>query len=194
MEEKFILVNLHEKKSKDIATVMSNETARKILDFLTDKENISPSELSKKLDIPINTITHALKLLEQEGFIIRADHAWSEKGKKVFLYSLTKKMILIVPKGYDWKESLKKILPLALIGAALSLALRIYSYTQKTATSAESMVSEKSLALESLVTDTTQEVTVNPFTLPEQAWLYTIALTIAFILILFIIDLRRKRK
>ncbi len=184
MEEKFILVSLNEKKSKDIAIVMSNETARKILDHLTEKEKVSPLELSKRLHVPLSTITHALKLLEKENFIIRADHAWSEKGRKVSLYSLAKKMILIVPKGYDWKESMKKILPVFLIGAALTIALKIYSPSTQTV-QAESAMMDRSIE--------TSLTTTNTFVLPMDAWFYTLLLTGIIILILFSIDLWRKR-
>ena len=188
MEEKFILVKLNEQKSKDIATVMSNKTARKILELLTDKEKVSPSEISKKLNIPINTIMHALKLLEKESFIIRADHAWSEKGKKVFLYSLAKKMILIIPKDYDWKESLKKILPIALFGAAISLAIRIYSSQQTT----ESV--ESSLVFDAFASETTKEATTTAWALPGHAFLYPLTITLILIAIIFIYDLWRQKK
>jgi len=162
---------------------MSNETARKILDYLADKEKVSPVELSKKLNIPINTITHALKLLEKESFILRADHAWSEKGRKVSLYSLARKMILIVPKGYDWKESLKKIIPIFLIGAAITIALKIHSSATQTVTAETAMFDTTSQALR----------TTNSFALPQQAWIYTLTITFVIVLILFIIDLWRKR-
>lgn len=189
MEEKFILLNLNEKKTKDIAIVMNNETARKILDYLTDKEKISPSELSKKLDIPLNTILHALKLLEKEGFITRVDHAWSEKGKKVFLYSLAKKMILIIPKGYDWKESLKKILPIVLVGTLISIGIKIYNLNQTTTIATP--VVEKSLALDLATREVT---TTSQFVLPQQIWLYVLAITFGIVLIILITDLWRKRK
>ncbi|MSR86318.1 ArsR family transcriptional regulator [Candidatus Woesearchaeota archaeon] len=192
MEEKFILVSLNEKKSRDIATVIANATARKILDHLSEKEKVSPLELSKKLQVPLSTITHALKLLEKEGLIIRADHAWSEKGRKVSLYSLAKKMILIVPKGYDWKESLKKMLPIFLIGAVVSLALKIFFSSQETSFAIESAAvitptKEMSLPL----TDTTFSSTI--VSLPSEAWIYTLSITFIIVLIIFIYDLRRKR-
>ncbi len=189
MEEKFILVSLNEKRSKDLAIVMSNETARKILDYLSEKEKVSPSELSKKLDLPLNTVTHALKLLEKESFIIRADYAWSEKGRKVSLYSLARKMILIVPKGYDWKESLKKMLPIALIGAALTVGIKMYTATTQTSLQSQS---ERSMMDTTTVVSNSLQST-NSFALPQQAWIYTLGITLAVVLMMFIIDLWRKR-
>ena len=191
MEEKFILVSLNEKKSKDIATVMSNATARKILDHLTEKEKVSPIELSKHLQVPLSTITHALKLLEKEGLIIRADHAWSEKGRKVSLYSLAKKMILIVPKGYDWKESLKKMLPIFLVGTVLSIALKFYSLSQQTTFAADSAVS--TLETKEMSYTLIDNSTTNVISLPQEIWIYTVAITFIIMLIIFIHDLWRKR-
>ena len=188
MEEKFILVSLHEKKSKDIATVMSNQTARKILDALSEKEKVSPKTLSQTLNIPLPTITHALRLLEKEGFIIRADHVWSEKGRKISLYSLAKKMILIVPKGYDWKESMKKILPFFFLGIGVSIALRLFSLSQ-----------EKSFSAQSLAADSTEMVLLEESTqssifLPQEAWVYTLIATFMILFVFFLIDLWRQKK
>ena len=39
MKEKFLLVSLKEDKAKQLAQVISNESCRKILDYLADKEN-----------------------------------------------------------------------------------------------------------------------------------------------------------
>ena len=48
VKEKFLLVSLNESKSKDLAQAISNESCRKILDYLADKE-ASESELAEKL-------------------------------------------------------------------------------------------------------------------------------------------------
>ena len=48
--EKFVLVSLKEEKSKELAQVISNETSRKILDYLSEKD-ASESEIAKKLKI-----------------------------------------------------------------------------------------------------------------------------------------------
>ena len=188
MEEKFILVSLNENKSKDIAIAMSNKTARKILDYLSEKEKVSPTELSQKMHIPLTTVTHALELLEKEGFIVRADHAWSEKGRKVSLYSLAKKMILIVPKGYDWKEGLKKILPIFVIGIGITAALKIYSsFTERT-------VNIQEASLSSMDTVVAEQSTREAFHLPQEAWLYTLAITFSIIFIVFIYEVWRKHR
>ena len=132
MSDKYIMVSLDDKKSKDIANVLSNDTSRKLLDYLSDHDKVAPVDLSKKLNIPISTVTYNLKHLKESGLIETKDFAWSDKGKKVELYSLARKLILIAPKGYNWKESLKKILPIALVGVVGTALLKILSPLKKT--------------------------------------------------------------
>ena len=47
-KEKFLLVSLSENKAKQLSQAISNETCRKILDYLADKE-ATETELAKKL-------------------------------------------------------------------------------------------------------------------------------------------------
>src|SRR3989344_1673680 len=47
-EEKFVLMNLEDAKSKELAQVISSDTARKILSLLADKP-LSETEISEKL-------------------------------------------------------------------------------------------------------------------------------------------------
>ena len=49
-EEKFLLLNLEDNKSKELAQVMSSDTARKILNFLANKP-LSETEIAEKLSL-----------------------------------------------------------------------------------------------------------------------------------------------
>ncbi len=55
-KEKFVLVSLKEDKAKELAQVISNESCRKILDYLAEKQDATESDLASKLGIPISTI------------------------------------------------------------------------------------------------------------------------------------------
>ena len=46
-KNKFLLVNLQQSEAKKLAQVISNDTSRKILDYLSDK-SATESELAKK--------------------------------------------------------------------------------------------------------------------------------------------------
>ena len=117
-KEKFLLVSLSESKAKQLAQVISNETCRKILDYLADKE-ATESELAEKLEIPISTVHYNLQQLQKGGLVVADEYHYSEKGKEVNHYKLANKYIIIAPKStYGIKEKLKSVLPVALIIAA----------------------------------------------------------------------------
>ena len=188
MSDKYILVSLDEKKSKDLANVISNETSRKILDYLGDHEKVAPVEISKKLNIPISTVTYNLKHLKKQGLIEVKDFAWSDKGKKVELYSIAKKLILIAPKGFDWKQSLKKIIPIALIGVFGTFLLRFLF--PPSFSGAKLMAQEVAL-------DTAEESIVQGalYTQPVwyPYWLFFLIFICILIVIVIILDYRRKK-
>ena len=120
-EEKFLLVSLEGKESKKLAQVISNNSSRKILAYLTNKK-ASESELSKKLSIPISTVHYNLKHLIKAGLVDSREYHYSEKGKEVNHYSLAKKYIIIAPKTSGIKTKLRSILPMAIViiaGAAI---------------------------------------------------------------------------
>lgn len=114
-KEKFLLVSLSEDKAKELAQAISNETCRKILDYLAEKE-ATESELSEKLNVPISTIHYNLQQLMRGNLVTVDEFHYSPKGKEVNHYKLANKYIIIAPKStYGIKEKLKSILPVALI-------------------------------------------------------------------------------
>ena len=111
----FLLVSLKEDKAKELAQVISNESCRKILDYLADKEDATETELAKALGIPISTVHYNLKHLVNGGLVSVEEFHYSEKGKEVNHYKLANKYIIIAPKTtYGIKEKLKSILPVSL--------------------------------------------------------------------------------
>ena len=195
MEDKFVLVSLSDKKSKKIAEVISNETARKILDYLGDKNKVSPIELSKRLNVPISTITYNLKLLSEHGLIVKEDEVWSDKGRKVSLYSIAKKMILIVPKGFDWKDSLKKILPVFLLGTLATVGTWIYEkfylVSRAVVTEDYAILADEVVTKEFLLESTNDAISLTQNT---NYWPYVLGVTLFITLIILITELWRNRK
>jgi len=124
MDEKYILVSLEEEKSKQLASVLSNDTSRRILDYLAEK-NLSETDLANDLNMPISTVHYNVQNLLNNNLIEIKDFLYSEKGNKINIYGITKKMIIIVPKGID----LKNILPV--FGLSLAAAGIIYLFMQK---------------------------------------------------------------
>lgn len=127
--EKFLLVSLSESRTKELAQAVANETCRKILDYLADKE-ATESELAEKLNIPISTVHYNLQQLQKGGLVVSEEFHYSEKGKEVSHYKLANKYIIIAPKStYGIKEKLKSILPVALIIAAGTGLIQLFSKT-----------------------------------------------------------------
>jgi DNA-binding transcriptional ArsR family regulator len=118
-KESFVLVSLKQNKAKQLAQVISNESCRKILDYLAEKE-ATESELSEKLNIPISTVHYNLQQLQTSGLVAAEEFHYSEKGKEVNHYKLLNKYVIIAPKSiFGIKEKLKSVLPVVLIiGAA----------------------------------------------------------------------------
>ncbi|MFH0797946.1 MAG: helix-turn-helix domain-containing protein [Candidatus Woesearchaeota archaeon] len=127
-KETFIMVSLDEHRSKELAQVISNETSRKILDYLGSKEDVSEGDISKELNLPVSTVHYNVQHLLKVGLIESKEFKWSEKGKKVDLYNVARKLIVIAPRGSSesFMEKLKGIMPAALVAVLGSAA--IYSY------------------------------------------------------------------
>ena len=126
-DESFLLVSLEEDKAKKLAQVLSNDTARKILDYLSGKEYATESEVSKDLDIPLSTVHYNMNLLLESNLVNDEHFSYSEKGKKIIHYELSNKYVIIAPKSMSGlKDRLKKFLPVVLLSGAASVLLRYY--------------------------------------------------------------------
>jgi len=126
-DDKYVLMNMNEPRSKKIAEALGNKTCKKILDYLADNSEKSEEDISKVLNIKLNTTEYNLKKLLDAGLIEKnKNFFWSKKGKKIALYSLAKKHIIISP-------SSMKVSPSALRGilsgllAVLVVALIAFS-------------------------------------------------------------------
>lgn len=131
-EDSFILVNLKEDKAKKLAQVISNETSRKILDFLVKKE-ASESEIAKELNIPISTIHYSLMHLKEVNLVQVDEFHYSKKGKVVDHYKLSNKMVIIAPMQpsvESIKDRLMKLFPAFLVSIAGAATLRIIKIFQ----------------------------------------------------------------
>lgn len=124
-DEKFLLVSLEETKAKKLAEVMSNDTCRKILDYLATHEG-TESEISKGLKIPLSTVHYNIKHLVEANLVTSDEFHYSEKGKEVQHYRLANKYIVIAPKhSTGVLERLKGLLPATIVVFALGAILEI---------------------------------------------------------------------
>lgn len=159
-DKNFLLLSLEDSKTKKIANVVSNESCRKILDYLAKKE-ATESELAEKLQVPISTIHYNLQQLMETGLISTEEFHYSEKGKKVLHYKLANKYIIILPKGtYGLKERLKGILPTALITLGTAGVIQLFSkyFSNRTVAAGDNFMVAKSAVMEKSVQESANEI------------------------------------
>jgi DNA-binding transcriptional ArsR family regulator len=123
MTEKYFMLDLDDERAGAIADVMQNKTCKKILSHLAEHDS-SEGDLVKNLGLPATTVHYGIKKLIDAGFVTVSNSMWSVKGKKIPIYRVSEKKIVISPK----KSTSGKILAtLGLTGlAALSLKI-LYS-------------------------------------------------------------------
>ena len=118
--DKFILIDLNDEKAGHIAEVLKNKTSKKILDYLGDVREASEKDIADALGIAINTIEYNLKKLIKAGFVKKTGNfLWSVKGKKIPMYKLARKHVVISPGNKPNINFLKTILPVILIAVVL---------------------------------------------------------------------------
>ncbi|MCD6576109.1 MAG: winged helix-turn-helix transcriptional regulator [Nanoarchaeota archaeon] len=153
--DNFVVLSMTD-EGKDVAKVLSNETAIKILNKLAEKR-MCPSEIAKELNLPLSTVQYNLELLKKVNLIRDTAYRYSEKGKKVLYYEPAKKVIILAPKKE--KESIlsvlkdKFLIPIVLI-ASLGVgfaAQRLFGST-KQAYFAMAPLAEKAAAVSSTTT------------------------------------------
>ncbi|MBN2459287.1 helix-turn-helix domain-containing protein [Candidatus Woesearchaeota archaeon] len=127
-KDPFLLVSLEENESKALAQVMSNDTARKILDFLSKDESATETDIANKLKVPLSTVHYNLQALVKANLVKAEEFHYSEKGKEVLHYSLANKLIIIAPKNTrteSFRDKLRGILPVALITLAVGAVIQL---------------------------------------------------------------------
>ncbi|MBM3229976.1 winged helix-turn-helix transcriptional regulator, partial [Candidatus Parvarchaeota archaeon] len=177
-EESFMLVSLKESKAKRLAQVISNETCRKILDFLS-KNEATETELSSMLGMPISTVHYNLQHLVENKLVVAEEFHYSVKGKEVLHYKLANKLIIIAPEEASPKlmDRLKKLLPVSVITLAATFAVSIFtgfkqgsiSLTQKAAMPEMARAAADSAQASSLVTQAVAQQAVAQQAVAQQA-------------------------
>ena len=116
--EKVLILPLGE-ESKKVTKVLSNDSARQMLELLVDKP-MSASEVSEELGVPLTTVKYNLDALIDAGLIKVKETKWSVKGRKIKIYAPIRKLIVVVPDKTD-RDSVTDILQkylVVLAGAA----------------------------------------------------------------------------
>jgi DNA-binding transcriptional ArsR family regulator len=119
------MANLNDEQAEVLGKIIANKTSRKILNLLAKKPQ-TESDIARELKIPISTIDYNIKQLLKARLIQTKDYFWSEKGNKMPIYSLSKKLVLIAPQGTNiMKNKIKNLFPVLLITFGISVAIRM---------------------------------------------------------------------
>jgi DNA-binding transcriptional ArsR family regulator len=127
-DEKLLILPLGE-ESKKITQVISNDTARKIIELLADAP-LSASDIAERLDAPLTTITYNLENLESVGLIKVERIKYSEKGRKVKIYAPVRKVIVVIPQNTDREsvfEALRKYMGVLLAAVLASSVIEFFT-------------------------------------------------------------------
>ncbi len=131
------MIDLDDPRTDKIADVISNKTSKKILSFLAERE-LSETEISKSLNIPINTIEYNINKLEQAGLIEKIKgFYWSQKGKKIYKYKISNKKIVISPRSI-----LKGIIPAILTTSIIALGIKLFVGIESTQTQKQTIIED----------------------------------------------------
>ena len=119
-DEKLLILPLNDKNSKRISQIISNDTARNILEAIAS-EPLSTSEIAEKLRIPLSTVQYNLEKLNDAGLAKVERTKYSEKMKEVKIYAPQRKFVVIVPEKTDRKNviaTLKRYLTVVFFAVA----------------------------------------------------------------------------
>jgi len=189
-EEKFILVSLEESRSKEISEVLGSKTCKKIMGYLSENKEASQKDLSDQLKIPMNTLDYNMKKLLSSGIIQkRKNFFWSKKGKKIVMYELSNKSIVISPKKSVGKK-IKSVIPAVLISAAGTFAIWVYEnlHLSRQSLEADSITNELASGLIAKAEDIAPTLISYQ---PTPAWTWFLIGTILTIIVLLIANWRK---
>ena len=102
-DEKLLILSLNDENSKKISQIISNDTARNILEAVASKP-LSASEIAEKLGVPLTTVQYNLEKLNDVGLVKVERIKHSEKRKPVKMYAPQRKFVVIIPEKTNRKD------------------------------------------------------------------------------------------
>lgn len=124
MADKFIMVDMADERTSKIAEVLGNKTCKNVLGAISESEKgLSPSDISLKLKLPLNTVDYNLKKLISTGLVEESkSFFWSVKGRKIKTYVAANKKIII-----STKPRFTGVIASALLFGSVGFAAKLYS-------------------------------------------------------------------
>jgi len=92
-----VLISLGDSRMKAVAEVLGNKSCVRILDLLGG-EDLTVTDIASRLKMQLNTADYNVKKLVEAGLVEKASHWWSVKGRKMIVYRISNRKIVISPK------------------------------------------------------------------------------------------------
>ena len=188
---------MEDERAKHLSEVLGNKTCKKIIDFLADNNEASETDLSDKLKLPINTIEYNLKKLIKAELIEKSrNFFWSKKGKRIEMYKLSNKSIIISPSSSRISSKLKSLLPVALIGGIGTLIVRAFFHSQQIVQDSQTLVKSSETALETAVGSASSapifsENVISLLTQSSPPWVWFLAGALLILVLFTILNWRK---
>ncbi len=192
-ENNYMLISLDDEKSKAISEVLGSSTCKKIINYLVEKIEASQKDLSTGLKIPMNTIEYNIKKLLSSGFIQkRKNFFWSKKGKKIIMYELSNKSIVISHKK-KISDKVKSIIPAFILTLAGTFALGVYEKLKSLTTLTNRDGQNAIYAVTEMASGTAEKIQPNDLIAPigTPLWLWFLVGSLLAIFIISIVNWRK---
>lgn len=122
MAEKYISLDLNDPRAGKIGEVIGNESCKKILDLLAERE-MNESEIAGELKMPLNSAEYNIKKLVEAGLIEETKKIfWSTRGKRIKSYRVVNKKIVITPSS-KW---LRGIIPAGIVAVLGAIGIKMF--------------------------------------------------------------------
>lgn len=122
MAEKYISLDLNDPRAGKIGEVIGNESCKRILDLLTERE-MNESEIAKELKMPLNTAEYNVKKLVDAGLVEEVGKIfWSTRGKRIKSYRVVNKKIVILPKS----RIMRGIIPAGIVAVLGAVGIKLF--------------------------------------------------------------------
>lgn len=192
----FVLLNLDDENTKDVANAVSSKSGKKILSFLESHDKATESEIAKALNIPMSTVNYTIEQLAKANLIENTHYHYSSKGREVKHWTLANKLIIIAPKKADGLyDKIKDLLGIFLLTGIGSL---LYSYFTSISTSSVqtmAMPQARSYAYESDIMMAKSSTMVEPMSSePNIALWFFLGVCSALVLVFLLRIWRSRRK
>lgn len=188
VDEKFLMFSMDDERIKSLSEVLGNKTCKKIIEYLSETNEASQKDISTSVKLPMNTTEYNIKKLLESGLIQkRKNFFWSKKGKRIVMYELSNKSIVISPRN-SFSQKIKSIVPSVILLFAGTVALWVYERINSVSPENNLVAGYKEGIVDSTINNALPQI-VSPDLNP--LWVYFFAGGVLVLLISSIVNWRK---